>query len=440
VSSLLDILHRKDSSPDCDPVAASTTGAPDDATDNLTAQETLELRLAVDNGPPGNGGESPPRTAAANPGSTTTYQRAAAFDALFGAAGTAAADGLAASAEPASSLGIPGAGTGQLTAEKIRQRSRRNTVWLAASLTLIILAAGAATWLLNEVAVDSADDGSLFITPAADPISPPLLPERAIDRPAPVANRDTPRDDTPPATVSPPAAEIAGAAANSPETDWFDIPALDGLPDTGDSPMAEPIRIVRGTTTNPLFPKLTEAWTAFQLADYARAESLYREVLAADATSVDALLGLGAIAARGNRADEARSLYESALLIDPRNATANSALSTLPANGTRNLDESALKTLLRDQPGAASLHFALGLRYVAQGRWPDAQDAFFEAVKNEPTNADYAYNLAVSLDRLRQTGPAAAYYQRALDLATAGALFNPTVAQERLTMLRAAPD
>ena len=124
----------------------------------------------------------------------------------------------------------------------------------------------------------------------------------------------------------------------------------------------------------------------------------------------------------------------------PKNATANSALSTLPATGTRNLDESALKNLLREQPGAANLHFALGLQYVAQGRWPDAQNAFFEAVKNEPTNADYAYNLAVSLDRLKQAGPAAAYYQRALELATASALFNQGAARERLATLRnAAP-
>ena len=76
---------------------------------------------------------------------------------------------------------------------------------------------------------------------------------------------------------------------------------------------------------------------------------------------------------------------------------------------------------------------------MAQGRWPDAQTAFFDAVSNEPTNADYAYNLAVSLDQLGQAGPAAAYYQRALDLATASALFNPGVAQARLDTLRRHP-
>ena len=84
------------------------------------------------------------------------------------------------------------------------------------------------------------------------------------------------------------------------------------------------------------------------------------------------------------------------------------------------------------------MHFALGLQYVTQGRWPDAQAAFFEALRNEPTNADYAYNLAVSLDRLGQAQSAATYYQRALDLATASALFSPEAAKQRLASLRPA--
>ena len=36
---------------------------------------------------------------------------------------------------------------------------------------------------------------------------------------------------------------------------------------------------------------------------------------------------------------------------------------------------------------------------------------------SDPENADYAYNLAVSLDQIRQRKPALEYYQRALDLA-----------------------
>ena len=94
--------------------------------------------------------------------------------------------------------------------------------------------------------------------------------------------------------------------------------------------------------------------------------------------------------------------------------------------------------MLREQPGAAQLHFALGLQYVSAGRWPEAQQAFFEAVRNEPVNADYAYNLAVSLDQLGQGTAAAAYYERALALANGSALFDAAAARQRLDSLRAA--
>jgi Flp pilus assembly protein TadD len=163
-------------------------------------------------------------------------------------------------------------------------------------------------------------------------------------------------------------------------------------------------------------------------------------VLARDAANIDALLGLASLAIRGGRQAEARDLFRSVERLDPRNSTAAAALALLPGTSSQQSGESQLKTLLREQPASAALHFALGLRYVAEQRWPDAQAAFFEAVRHEPTNADYAFNLAVSLDRLAQVQPAANYYQRALDLASGGQLFDVTVARARLAVLRAPRD
>ena len=131
----------------------------------------------------------------------------------------------------------------------------------------------------------------------------------------------------------------------------------------------------------------------------------------------------------------------SVLEADPENPAAIAALSTLPAGASVDGDtsnESRLKNLLREQPGSAQLYFALGVQYVSTGRWPEAQQAFFEAVRNEPVNADYAYNLAVSLDQLGQARSAAAYYERALSLASGSALFDIPAARQRLDSLRAA--
>lgn len=408
MSSLLDILHRKDS-------RATVDEAVEPATDS--AAQTVELRLAIDNGPITTEVETAPHSLAAD---APDVQSVAGQDAAY------------APSAP------PGDATLVLTARQLRSRSRRSTAWLGAGLVLIVIGAGVATWLLNETSGLTGNDDSLFSAPAAGaPVTAGPVPgpiQRATEAVTPAIAATKPAD----VARKPAVPDTAGA-----DTAWFDTPAEeassgDAGVDATDS-AAEPIRIVRGTTTNPLFGKLTAAWTAFQAADYAGAEALWREVRAAEPANVDALLGLGALAARGGRLEEARELYQAVLLAEPRNAAAISAMSMLPASGSRNLDESTLKNLLRDQPGAGNLHFALGLQYVAQGRWPDAQIAFFDAVRTEPANADYAYNLAVSLDQLGQSAPAAAYYQRALELATASALFNTGAATERLSTLRSAP-
>jgi uncharacterized protein HemY len=96
-----------------------------------------------------------------------------------------------------------------------------------------------------------------------------------------------------------------------------------------------------------------------------------------------------------------------------------------------------LRQLLEQQPGAAHIRFALGRAYARQQRWPDAQQQFFEAFGAAPDNADYAFNLAVSLDHMGQGAAAAGYYRQALDLAAAGpgASFDSAAARARITAL-----
>ena len=78
------------------------------------------------------------------------------------------------------------------------------------------------------------------------------------------------------------------------------------------------------------------------------------------------------------------------------------------------------------------MSFALGNQYASQRRWAEAQQAFFAAFSGDPENADYAYNLAISLDHLRQPRLALEYYQRALALAGNRPVgFNTAQAQAR---------
>ena len=98
--------------------------------------------------------------------------------------------------------------------------------------------------------------------------------------------------------------------------------------------------------------------------------------------------------------------------------------------------EAKLKQLLAEQP-AGFLHFALGNLYATQKRWPEAQQAYFQAYHLASDNPDYAFNLAVSLEQIGQTKPALTYYQRALALQQQrGAGFERAAVEARIAQLQ----
>jgi Flp pilus assembly protein TadD len=163
----------------------------------------------------------------------------------------------------------------------------------------------------------------------------------------------------------------------------------------------------------PIDPLLNSAYQAYRSGKLEQAQQLYREVLNLDSSNTDALLGLAVIAQRRGADSLAAHYYAQVMALDPRNAVANAGMSALSTDDNR---ESRLKTLLNEQQDSSSLHFALGNYYAAQARWGEAQQAYFNAYRLEPGNAELAFNLAISLDRLGQQTSAAQYYQRALQL------------------------
>jgi tetratricopeptide (TPR) repeat protein len=181
---------------------------------------------------------------------------------------------------------------------------------------------------------------------------------------------------------------------------------------------AEPLPAIAISAPAPAVdPALERGYEALQKNDLAAAREAYQRALARDPTSRDALLGLAAVEVRSGQLDSAESRYAKLLETDPRDATALASLLSLRGQLDPVTAESRLKNLLATHPDAAPLHFALGNQYAQQSRWSEAQGAYFKAYSVDPENADYAFNLAVSLDRLHQKNLALDYYQRALALA-----------------------
>jgi tetratricopeptide (TPR) repeat protein len=230
---------------------------------------------------------------------------------------------------------------------------------------------------------------------------------------------------TPPAAAAPTAA--AAPQINAPVLPL--APAPEAPRDT--------IKVTAGSTTPVVNPLLTEAYGALGAGNLDASQRIYNQVLRSDPGSIDALLGLAAIATQQGNADEASRRYVKVLELDPRNALAQAGLIGMLGRADPQSAETRVKQLIAREPSSAYLFFALGLTYVDQKRWPDAQQAFFQAHQLQPDNPDYAFNLAVALEHIGQPKPALDYYRRAVQLAAGKARinFSTVTAEERIGKL-----
>ena len=179
-----------------------------------------------------------------------------------------------------------------------------------------------------------------------------------------------------------------------------------------------------------------QGFDAFQRGDYALAKSMYEEALKLDKDNRDAHLGLAATAVRQGKLAQAFTHYNYLLGLNPDDALALTAMQSLNKQADPVRGESAIKILLRKEGDNPYLYFNLGNLYARQKRWPEAQQAFFDAFRLDSDNAEYALNLAISLDHLEQYAAALNYYESALALATGSdAIFDAAAIRQRVQSL-----
>jgi Tfp pilus assembly protein PilF len=297
------------------------------------------------------------------------------------------------------------------------------------------------------------------------PPEPPATQIAAAPPPAPSAQ---PQTSAPPAASAPAPAPVAGAAPTTP-AGQVPVPPQPmaaaqptQAPPAAAAHPAPPAQIVRPShppraaspqpavsaarpgagieitrSASVINQALAAGYAAYQSGDLATARREYERALAADLRNRDALLGLAAVDIRSGSYASAEHYYLKVLESDPRDPDANAGMVSLRGRADPVQSESRLKTLIASQPEAAPLHFMLGNQLAVQSRWAEAQQEYFRAVTIEPENPDYAFNLAVSLDHMRQAKPAVEHYQRALALAGSRvASFNKPQVESRIRELQ----
>jgi tetratricopeptide (TPR) repeat protein len=244
----------------------------------------------------------------------------------------------------------------------------------------------------------------------AGPVSPELPAGQPVAAP----------ESAPPAEAVP-TPEPAPVAEEVPAPPAAEAPAARVAEATPAAPAAEApaslVRISRSRSASEQERMLREAYAYYRSGDYETATIHYLAVLNDRPDTLDALLGMGAIALKQGDLRRAAEYFSQVLKLDPRNQTAAAALIGLQGSADPIASESALKFMLQENPDNPFLHFTLGNVYASQLRWSEAQQAFFDAYRNDSSNPDYALNLAASLDRLGQSQPALDYYSVALKLA-----------------------
>ena len=129
---------------------------------------------------------------------------------------------------------------------------------------------------------------------------------------------------------------------------------------------------------------------------------------------------------RAQRYDLADAYYQRVLQIDPRDPHAQAGMIALRSQQLDPVQvESRVKSLLAADREANVLYFTLGNQYAQQGRWAEAQQAYFKAFSADPGQSGFR------LQRRGQPGPAAPAQARARVLPARAAL-----AQKRARQLR----
>jgi tetratricopeptide (TPR) repeat protein len=156
---------------------------------------------------------------------------------------------------------------------------------------------------------------------------------------------------------------------------------------------------------------------AERTGDHARAESEYKNVLATDPKSVEAMAGLVNVYLSTNRLPEAEASIREFIALDPRNTHARIQLGRILAKSGKT--EAAINELeggIGERPDPALLR-ELADAYFAAKKYEKAVGAYQTVVKSFPEDADVQFGIGSSFMHLARYTEAEPHLLEAVKLA-----------------------
>lgn len=299
-----------------------------------------------------------------------------------------------------------------------------------AAIALLTCGGGAITWYWFS--------GQTNLTTAFSPIARPATMPIAITEPPKTESNvnDVVIDASPVATASPPSikqeqvqkpTQLGVQAKKEKSSSGNQIEGRTPKPNrsttlntsTNTQPSVKGALEIRKDPLNNEPSKLDLAYQSLSQGRLQEAEQYYQEALKGDRLNPDIYIGLGNIALRTGKTTIAEAAFRRALELNPTNQYTQSMLLSM-SNASDGQQVASRLTSIANQDkqgeGLSSTYTLLGTQHAAQGRWHEAQQAYFNAFNTDPTNPDCAYNLAVSLEQIHQSKSAIAFYKKALEL------------------------
>jgi tetratricopeptide (TPR) repeat protein len=225
---------------------------------------------------------------------------------------------------------------------------------------------------------------------------------------------------------------VASAQQNAPDTQ-----AVQPVNKTTD------ITIIRSTDAQTTRQIAERATLLINARQYPQAAALLEQILTLQPSSMQALILYGSLQLNLGNQSSASEIFSRVISIDPSNVSARVGfLKSIPGYSAEDLI-SELSRLQQTSPDNHLLAFELGRAFATQSRWTEAARSFSRALElagrstaNNQVLPEYAFNLAVSLDRSGERMLATRYYNEALD--RSGSLptgFDPEVVKQRVNVL-----